>query len=170
MWVAILNRVPNSRLRVKAKALMDMPVRKEMLEYFITSGINEERVDFSGHTKGITAHLEEYSKVDIALDSFPYHGTTTTCEALWMGVPVVSLAGKTHVSRVGASLLRTVGLGDLVADSSEQYIKISTDLASNIQRLSLWRSSMRDQMLASPLMDQKGFALRLGNLLAAVAK
>jgi predicted O-linked N-acetylglucosamine transferase (SPINDLY family) len=170
MWVAILNRVPNSRLRVKAKALMDMPVRKEMLEYFIASGIDEERIDFSGHTKGITAHLEEYSKVDIALDSFPYHGTTTTCEALWMGVPVVSLAGKTHVSRVGASLLRTVGLGELVADSAEQYIQFAAVLASDIERLALWRSSMRHRMLASPLMNQKIFAHNLGDLLASVVK
>ena len=170
MWVSILNRVPNSHLRVKAKALMDLPVRRETLDYFIACGIDKARIDFSGHTKGIAAHLEEYSKVDIALDSFPYHGTTTTCEALWMGVPVISLAGKTHVSRVGASLLRTVGLGELVADSRDQYIQIATDLASDIQRLSQWRSSMRDRMLASPLMNQKEFARNLGDLLASVAK
>ena len=170
MWIAILKNVPNSRLRLKAKALMDNPVCREALDYFIAAGIAEDRLDFSGHKKGIAAHLEEYSKVDIALDSYPYHGTTTTCEALWMGVPVISLAGNTHVSRVGASLLQAVGLGDLVAENRERYIQIATELAADVDRLCLWRSSMRDRMLASPLMDQKSFALDLGDLLASVVK
>jgi len=90
MWAEILLQVPESHLRLKAKTLTDEGVKKELKEYFTSKGIAEERLDFFGHTRKIHEHLNHYNEVDIALDSYPYHGTTTTCEALWMGCPVVT--------------------------------------------------------------------------------
>lgn len=120
-------------------------------------GIEEERLDFGGYAPTIREHLEEYHRVDIALDSFPYHGTTTTCEALWMGAPVVSLAGQSHVSRVGVSLLNAVGLPETVAFTSEAYIDVAVALAKDTDRLRWIRMNLRDKMQASPLMDCGAF-------------
>jgi len=94
----------------------------------------------------------------VALDTYPYHGTTTTCEALWMGIPVVSLAGRTHVSRVGVSLLSNVGLPELIAETPEQYVHIAADLAKDVPRLAELRRTLRGRMQASPLMDAPRFA------------
>jgi predicted O-linked N-acetylglucosamine transferase (SPINDLY family) len=103
-------------------------------------------------------HLEAYQRVDVALDTFPYHGTTTTCEAMWMGVPVVSMAGRTHVSRVGASLLNNAGLPELIAGSAEEYVSIAADLAKDLPRLADLRRTMRERMRGSTLMDASRFA------------
>ena len=95
--------------------------------------------------------------MDVALDTFPYNGTTTTCEALWMGVPVLTLSGERHASRVGASLLRTLGRPEWVSESPESFAEACVRLASDPElRLSL-RQSLRDEMLASPLMEEVGF-------------
>ena len=99
------------------------------------------------------ANLEMLSSVDIALDTFPYNGQTTTCECLWMGVPVVTLAGNYHVARVGSSLLHQVGLPELVARKSSEYIQIACELASARPRLSALRMGLRNRLWVSPLMD-----------------
>jgi len=99
--------------------------------------------------------------VDIALDTFPYHGTTTTCEALWMGVPVVTLEGRSHVSRVGVSLLRNAGLPELIARTPEEYVRIAGELAEDRPRLAQLRAAMRERMQNSPLMDGPRFARRI---------
>ena len=102
-------------------------------------------------------HLALYGRVDIALDPFPYHGTTTTCEALWQGVPVVTLAGRTHAARVGVSLLTNVGLPELIAANTDDYIRIAASLATDLPRLSEWRATLREKMKASPLMNAPRF-------------
>ncbi len=99
-----------------------------------------------------------YGEIDVAHDTFPYHGTTTTCEALWMGVPVITLAGQTSVSRVGVSLLSNIGLGELIARSTEEYVRISRELAENPARLNTLRASLRHQMMNSALMDARTYA------------
>ncbi|MEM9160660.1 MAG: glycosyltransferase, partial [Verrucomicrobiota bacterium] len=99
---------------------------------------------------------------DIALDTAPYNGTTTTCEALWMGVPVITLAGTRHASRVGCSLLRSVGLDQLVAMDEEAFVSIARGLASDAGALNELRMSIRAKMEASPLRDEAGFATRFG--------
>ncbi|HZK81184.1 MAG TPA: hypothetical protein VFC46_08965, partial [Humisphaera sp.] len=106
----------------------------------------------------VSAHLAVYREIDIALDSFPYTGVTTTCEAMWMGVPVVTLAGTAHVSRVGVSLLSNVGLPELIATTPERYLAIAAELAADRPRLAELRRSLRQRMLESPLMDGPGFA------------
>jgi predicted O-linked N-acetylglucosamine transferase (SPINDLY family) len=156
-WAEILLRVPGSHLRLKARTLTDDGVRKELKSYFTERGIEEDRLDFFGHTKKIADHLNHYHSVDIALDSFPYHGTTTTCEAIWMGCPVVTRAGKTHVSRVGVSLLSAVGLQEFITDTREAYIEKAVALAAQTDRLQELRSGMRERMRQSVLMDEKRF-------------
>ena len=156
-WAEILLRVPGSHLRLKARTLTDDGVRKELKSYFTERGIEEDRLDFFGHTKKIADHLNHYQSVDIALDSFPYHGTTTTCEAMWMGSPVVTRAGKTHVSRVGVSLLSAVGLQEFITDTREAYIEKAVALAAQTDRLQELRSGMRDRLRNSVLMDEKRF-------------
>jgi predicted O-linked N-acetylglucosamine transferase (SPINDLY family) len=127
-------------------------------------------LEFSGHAKGIANHLREYNKVDIALDSYPYHGTTTTCEALWMGCPVVVLEGPSHVSRVGVSLLKTVGLPDCIAKTREGYIEKAVALAGDLDALSALRAGMRERLSASPLLDSPGFARRFENAIEEMVK
>jgi predicted O-linked N-acetylglucosamine transferase (SPINDLY family) len=156
-WAEILLRVPGSHLRLKARTLTDDGVRKELKSYFTERGIEEDRLDFFGHTKKIADHLNHYHSVDIALDSFPYHGTTTTCEAMWMGCPVVTRAGKTHVSRVGVSLLTAVGLQEFITDTREAYIEKAVALASQTDQLQELRAGMRERMRQSVLMDEKRF-------------
>ena len=106
-------------------------------------------------------HLALYNHIDIALDTFPYNGTTTTCEALWMGVPVVTWRGQRHASRVGASLLDAVGLGELVAPSVEVYIALARSLAVQPERLARLSHSLRRRLEASPLLDARGLAQAL---------
>jgi predicted O-linked N-acetylglucosamine transferase (SPINDLY family)/glycosyltransferase involved in cell wall biosynthesis len=156
-WAEILLRVPGSHLRLKARTLTDDGVRKELKSYFTERGIEEDRLDFFGHTKKIADHLNHYHSVDIALDSFPYHGTTTTCEAMWMGCPVVTRAGKTHVSRVGVSLLNAVGLQEFITETREAYIEKAVALAAHTDRLQELRAGMRERMRQSVLMDEKRF-------------
>jgi predicted O-linked N-acetylglucosamine transferase (SPINDLY family) len=168
-WAEILLRVPGSHLRLKARTLTDDGVRKELKSYFTERGIEEDRLDFFGHTKKIADHLNHYHSVDIALDSFPYHGTTTTCEAMWMGCPVVTRAGKTHVSRVGVSLLSAVGLQEFIADTREAYIEKAVVLAAQTDRLQELRAGMRDRLKKSVLMDEKRFVQGFETALAEMA-
>jgi predicted O-linked N-acetylglucosamine transferase (SPINDLY family) len=153
LWGRIVAGVPGSRLVLKAMSLGSESARRRVLEVLAGEGIAAQRVEMMGHEPAHARHLEQYDRVDIALDTFPYCGTTTTCEALWMGVPVVTLAGPTHVSRVGASLLANVGMDRLVAASAEQYIAIATALAGDVPALARMRAEMRQRMIASGLCD-----------------
>ena len=161
LWVEILQRVPESRLRLKAKAFFDLEILHEWETRFTRAGIAKERLLFMPHKPQIKDHLAVYNEVDIALDSYPYHGTTTTCEALAAGVPVVSLAGSSHVARVGVSLLNAVGLSDLVAEQREDYIAIAVKLAADQERLRQLRISLGERMKTSVLGDAVGFTRKL---------
>lgn len=155
-WSRILRAVPGSQMFIKGPALDDAGIRTELLACFDFGGIPPERIILQGITDTRLGHLELYNGVDIALDTFPYHGTTTTCEAFWMGVPVVTLAGSTHVSRVGVSLLHSVGLDDLIAGTPEEYIDKAVNLANNRRRLVDLRENLRMMLACSPLMDAAG--------------
>ena len=106
-------------------------------------------------------HLTQYADIDIALDTYPYNGTTTTCEALWMGVPLITLAGDRHLSRVGASFLQVVGLPELVAGSPDEYVDRAVKLAFDPERLQFLRENLRLMMARSALMDAKGVTCEL---------
>jgi predicted O-linked N-acetylglucosamine transferase (SPINDLY family) len=169
MWAEILKGAPGSHLRLKARTLADEGVKKDLREFFSGRGIEGDRLELFAHTQKIAEHLSHYNEVDIALDSFPYHGTTTTCEAMWMGVPVVSRAGETHVSRVGVSLLNAVGLQEFVGDSRAAYIDKAVGLAADSARLIALRPTMRERMAGSLLMDGESFSNDFAAALGAMA-
>jgi predicted O-linked N-acetylglucosamine transferase (SPINDLY family) len=118
-WATLLSRLPQARLLLKGAPFADATARAVLLARLGERGVAAVRVELVPWLPGAAAHLALYNRVDIALDPFPYNGTTTTCEALWMGVPVVTLRGDRHAGRVGASLLTQVGLTTLIADSVE---------------------------------------------------
>jgi len=158
LWGGILQAVPRSRLLLKAAGLGSPSVRERVLAIFAQQGIAPERLELRGLEPTQGGHLALYGQVDLALDTFPYHGTNTTLEALWMGVPVVTLAGASHVSRVGVSLLSNLGLPELVAGSQEQYVRIATELAGDVPRRAHLRATLRQRLEQSPLMDAPRFA------------
>ncbi len=122
-----------------------------------SKGVAADRLELLGHASSVVEQLGGYERMDIALDTFPYNGTTTTCEALWMGVPVVTLAGRTHVSRVGASLMTTVGLPQFIADTPEEYIEKAAALAMNRALLTALRNRLRGMVAASALCNHRLF-------------
>jgi len=160
-WAAILNSVPASRLIIKTGAFADENTRQRMLDAFASHGIPNSRIELLARTAARIDHLALYGRIDIGLDTFPYNGTTTTCEALWMGVPVVVLAGKTHVGRVGVSLLTNIGLTECIADTKENYIATAVRLANDLRHLQELRSTMRDRLLASHLTRAEDFTRTL---------
>ena len=161
LWARILEGVPDSRLLIKSSLLDNAEVAGRLLAQFRAAGIAPGRLDLRGWAADRVGHLGTYDGIDIALDTFPYHGTTTTCEALWMGVPVVTQAGTLHMSRVGASLLRAAGLADLVADNADDYANIAIALARDPARRTALRGRMREQLAASPLLDHRAFVGKL---------
>ena len=168
LWARILQQVPGSHLLLKGPALSSLEVISRLQRFFAGRGIDPQRLDLVPRDPSAMGHLRWYDQMDISLDTFPYHGTTTTCEALWMGVPVVTLAGRTHVSRVGVSLLSNMGLGDLVADSPDLYVQIAVSMAQNRSRLQELRSTLRQRMQRSPLMDAQRFARNVENTYRAM--
>jgi predicted O-linked N-acetylglucosamine transferase (SPINDLY family) len=161
LWAEILARVPDARLILKSGLLDRADTRDRVLERFERNGVAVARIEVEGWRPDRGSHLALYGEVDIALDTYPYNGTTTTCEALWMGVPVVSRAGDVHMSRVGASLLRGAGLGELVAESDAQYVELAVALAGDAARRARLRASLRERLRASPLLDHAGFTRQL---------
>ena len=160
-WGRMLAGVPNSRLLIKGKGLDDARNAAVLSGILARNGIDHSRVQLRGTIASYTAHLAAYNDIDIALDPFPYNGTTTTCEALWMGVPVLTLAGTMHAGRVGASLLTAVGLGDAwVCETEDTYVAMATAFARDKAALALLRNSLRGRVAGSMLCDGAGFARR----------
>jgi predicted O-linked N-acetylglucosamine transferase (SPINDLY family) len=153
-WAKLLCDVPKSQLLLHAR---EGGHRQRVLDRMRPEGIEPHRVRFAP-IMPMKNYFELYHQIDVALDPFPYGGGTTTCDALWMGVPVVSLAGKTAVGRGGLSILSNIGLPELVADSEERYVRIASGLAHDPSRLGNLRSTLRQRMERSPLMDAPRFA------------
>lgn len=153
-WARVLAAVKGSRL------LMFCPkgqAREQVRTFFGARGIAAERVEFASFLSR-SEYLKLYQRIDLGLDPSPCNGMTTTCDALWMGVPVLTLPGELPVSRAGLSLLSSIGLEELVAPSEEDYVRIATELAADLPRLAEMRASLRPRMKASPLMDAPRFA------------
>jgi predicted O-linked N-acetylglucosamine transferase (SPINDLY family) len=161
LWSRLLRELPQARLVLKAYGLAAESARRALSGEFTRCGIAPERVALLPPDDSLTAHLARYHEIDVALDVHPYNGTTTTCEALWMGVPVVTLAGRSHVSRVGASLLARAGLADLVAASEDEYLAKARSLARDLDRRRELRASLRRRLSVSPLLDAAGFTRAL---------
>jgi predicted O-linked N-acetylglucosamine transferase (SPINDLY family) len=158
LWSQILHQVPGSRILLKNNGYTSQGAQQNTRQLFADHGITSDRITLAARVPAKADHLALYGRIDVALDTFPYHGTTTTCEAMWMGVPVITLAGAMHMSRVGASLLHAVGLDDLVATTPDQYVQLAVNLAQDINRLVELRAGLRARMIQSPLMDAAGFA------------
>lgn len=160
VWSKILSQVPDSRLLIKSVYLEDSEVRKNVVERLSAVGIPQERVEISGFLAATQDHLATYNRVDVALDTFPYNGTTTTCEALWMGVPVVSLIGDRHAARVGLSLLTAIGHAEWASENEADYIEKAVALANDGTRRGALRESLRGEVAGSILCDHAGQAAR----------
>jgi predicted O-linked N-acetylglucosamine transferase (SPINDLY family) len=158
LWAQILLKTPGSKMILKTRSFADEPSKQRVAAQFAKAGIDASRVELRSRTPAQTDHLADYGNIDIELDTLPYNGTTIICESLWMGVPVVSLAGQVHVSRVGMSLLSNVGLRELVATTPQEYVTIATELSANPARLVELRATMRDRIERSSLRDETKFA------------
>jgi len=160
MWGQVVAGVAGSRLLIKNQALASPSARENLLVRLERAGVTRDRVVCVDYAESMQEHLACYGRVDIALDSYPYCGTTTTCEALAMGVPVISRVGQTHASRVGLALLERVGLGEFACDSDDAFVDAAVNLAKDLERLAALRSTLRGRLLASPLCDAAGMGDR----------
>jgi predicted O-linked N-acetylglucosamine transferase (SPINDLY family) len=165
VWARLMKATPNSRFILKNFEFKDAQPRERIVKAFERSGVESSRIEVLGPAERIADHLAIYTRIDVAMDTMPYNGTTTTCEALWMGVPVVTTAGKTHAARVSASLLEAVGLGELIARDPEHMIELATQLVNDPARLAAYRATIRGKMAASPLCDATHFAQQMGEAL-----
>lgn len=167
LWATLLRRLPGSRL-----LMMTVPegeIRQRLIEQFSSLGVAPERLELHGKLALNDFH-KMFRKMDIALDPFPLTGGTTTCETLWMGVPVVVLVGKRFISRVGYSFLSAVGRQEFSAETLEEYVKVALDLAADVDQLATTHAGLRRQVAASPLADAAGFTCDLENAYREVWK
>ena len=135
-----------------------------------TYGFPVDRIDLCGRTDTRREYLERFSQIDVALDTCPFNGITTTCDGLWMGVPAVSLGGKTSVSRAGESILTAAGLGHLAVKSPEDFVDAAVELAHSATARSDLRTAMRQRLTSSPLMDHRRFTARLESAYARMCE
>jgi predicted O-linked N-acetylglucosamine transferase (SPINDLY family) len=157
LWSRVLGAVPGSRLVLKWKSLADAAECARLRQAFAAHGIDPARLDLRGRSPHAEM-LAEYGDVDIALDPFPFCGGLTSCEALWMGVPIVTLPGSRAVSRQTLGFLSPIGLAELSAETAERYVTIAAGLAGDRDRLAALRAGLRERMAASPLCDGAAFA------------
>ena len=153
----LLKVTPRSQLILHANEGSHRQRLRDLLE---SRGIDSRRLNFVGKVS-LSEYLRLYQQIDLGLDPFPCNGGTTTCDALWMGVPVVTLAGRTAVGRAGVSVLSNIGLPELIADTPQQYMQIALNLAKDLPRLAELRRTLRPRMQASPLMDAPRFACNI---------
>lgn len=167
-WARILHQLPNARLLLKFRGLDDPLTRSRLLDSFNRQGVATDRIDLESDSPFVEM-MAAYSRVDVALDSFPFNGGTTTCDALWMGVPVLSVAGRSMAGRLGASFLSAIGeADDLLAADVDDYIARAVALASDPDRLASLRQRLRPAMANSPLTDAKKFTRELETSLLAL--
>lgn len=164
LWSQILAQCPNSRIRIQNASLADTEGMHALRERLLQAGIDLARADLHGASPR-ARYLAECGEVDFLLDTFPYPGGTTTCEALWMGVPTLTLCGETMIARQGASLLSAAGLDDWIAHSEEEYLAMAVAHANNIESLAVLRRELRARMAASPLFDAARFAGNMEKIL-----
>jgi predicted O-linked N-acetylglucosamine transferase (SPINDLY family) len=152
LWAEVLKALPDSKIRLQMVAFAESITRNRICDLFESHGIHSSRIELEGHV-GHASLLRNYGLIDIALDPFPYSGCLTTCEALWMGVPVITLSGETFTGRHSTSHLSNVGLKEFITETEDDYVTVSTDLARDLDRLETIRGSLRERMAASPLCD-----------------
>jgi protein O-GlcNAc transferase len=167
VWARILREAPNARLLMKYRGLADQAVRERFFGLFAAQRVGPERLDLLPWSS-YPDYLATYRRVDVVLDPFPFSGSATTCEALWMGVPVITSPRETFASRHSLSHLTNIGLTETIAQDSDAYVALAVSLASDPARLGALRSGLRQRMAASPLCDGARFANHLTLLLSDV--
>jgi predicted O-linked N-acetylglucosamine transferase (SPINDLY family) len=162
LWADVLAATPGSRMIIKATSLGDPPTRELAARRFADCALPMDRVELLGPARSQEEHLATYARIDVALDTFPYNGTTTTCEALAMGVPVVSLHGSHHASRVGLSILSAAGFPEWATDDREKFVSAARGVADQAASLrSTLRERLRERLRASTLCDGRGIARKI---------
>ena len=165
VWSRILHALPGSKLLLKTKQLVDSNLSLKTERRFTAHGIASDRLKLIGRHRSRTDHLCEYNNVDIALDTFPYPGVTTSAEALWMGVPVLSMRGDRFLSATAASIAKNAGLTDWIAQDADDYVNKAVGFAADLQALAQLRASLKERVLTSPLFDVPSFARNFGDAL-----
>ncbi|HLP85383.1 MAG TPA: tetratricopeptide repeat protein [Phycisphaerales bacterium] len=160
-WCTVLRELPQSRMLIKNSHMQHAQCRDTLLAAFSQRGIGAARIELRPETPGKDAHLATYRDIDIALDTYPYHGTTTTIEALMMGVPVITRVGATHHARVGASLLQAINQPDWITTDAAQFAAAAKHLASDRAALQTLRNTLRSRVTASPLCDTRTLAAHM---------
>jgi protein O-GlcNAc transferase len=154
-WARVVAAAPGARFLFLRPEAAAPAFRANVSRIFSEGGVDPARIDFEPVVSG---HLRHYRRMDVSLDTFPVTGGTTTCESLWMGVPVVSLRGEAVFQRLSHSILTNAGLGDLSLETVDEYVARAIELAQDAPRLAALRGGLRDQLKASPLGDETGFA------------
>ncbi|MFW5959992.1 MAG: tetratricopeptide repeat protein [Chitinivibrionales bacterium] len=170
LWSSIIKEIPGSKLLLKAKQFRDEGIKKEFTRRFSEYGVDTQDILFRPHTSSVQDHLKTYDEIDIALDPYPYNGTTTTLEALWMGVPVITRYSSVHASRVGLSILSAAGLSSLSSDSDKKYIETAIYFGAHPERLNPLHKNLRNSLLNSPLCRYKDFVLNFEHALKEMIK
>jgi protein O-GlcNAc transferase len=170
VWCEILNKIPNSELFLKNGSLGCPHTKSIILRTFTEAGIAKERIHLHSFQRLTQDHLAFYNKIDISLDTFPYNGTTTTCEATWMGVPTITLCREEHRNRVGKTILNQVGLEDFVANNSQEYIEKAIKYSKSISELSILKNSLRPIIENSYLCTPLAFTQNLEGLYQSLWK
>lgn len=167
-WANILHQVEDAQLVLKNNQPISTELSDHFHSFFHSKNIQKHRIKIVSPTQTITGHMSYYHEIDIALDPFPYNGTTTTCEALWMGVPVICLSGNDHRSRVGNSILNTLGLEYFLAETKKMYCDVAVDLANKKDEIIKLRKTLRQDLKASLLTDGKIYTKKFENLMLGV--
>lgn len=157
VWARLLREMPTARLLMKSQGLGNPKTAQRLRDHLIRAGVGGERIELHSAGQSKQQHLEFYNRVDLCLDPFPYNGTTTTCDAFWMGVPVVTLAGRTHVARVGLSLVSHLGFPEWGVATPDDFAAKCRQLTSDLDGLANLRLRLRDHMRQSPLCDAPRF-------------
>ena len=167
-WAQILKRCPDAKLLLKTSRLSEQPAQRDLLQRFIALGIDESRIELLGRTESMHDHLDLYNRIDCALDTFPYTGTTTTCEAMHMGVPTLTLMGESHAGRVSASLLTAVDTPEWIAHDTDAYIQRAHDTYTQGKRTRADRQSLRTRLADSPLCDEQRYTVNIAKAFRAL--
>jgi predicted O-linked N-acetylglucosamine transferase (SPINDLY family) len=167
LWQQVFAALPNARLLLQSHQTGRRLYVEQILARLVGAGISADRVTVRGPAHR-SAYLQSYGEVDIVLDTFPYTGGTTTCEALWMGVPTVTLTGETMIARQGVAMMRAAGLPDWVAEHPADYVRKAVAFGSDVDALARLRASMRERVQASPLFDVRLFAGHLEEALTGI--
>ncbi|MEZ6164696.1 MAG: tetratricopeptide repeat protein [Phycisphaerales bacterium] len=166
-WAQILKQCNGATLLLKTSRLSEAPAQRDLLERFKALGIDESRIELMGRTESMRDHLDLYNRIDLALDTFPYTGTTTTCEAMHMGVPTLTRMGESHAARVSASLLSAIDAPEWIVQDTDRYIQRAREAYDQGKRPRAQRETLRSQLASSPLCDEQRYTVNIADALDA---